>query len=176
MATNKTLIGTGLAAIFVTVTVAGYKLFSKSSASDKLFFDFSEFKMIDFKKESLSGIVISNPSAIFRTTFNVKNPSNEELSFTQPDIELSTLNKKKKKKIIARSPVSDNIITIKPKKSAEVNIDLAITALNMLGVIDDFFGFLIRKIKGEPPSKEVTLAYTYSSEGIEFQESKKVLI
>ena len=154
------LIGGGVVGIFYVKN-----LLSKSKAGDAIE---TNVKGLQFMGLNIKGLT---SWVKYRVILEIVNPSSEKLSFSTPYMKMFI-----KDKLICASAISDKMNDLLPKSSIKLNIDLQFNGTDIASVIPNLLKFIAAKVKGEPPSQEVKIVYTYESEGFGQEVTKKLMI
>jgi hypothetical protein len=154
------------------------RLASKSRAAEKTEIDIESFKVVEPTPQTLKQFLkqLPNPKFVFSTDFRIKNPSNEELVSTKPYVKIFTVDSKGKEHFVAASPISDDKITIRPKGTFNVSVDIEARALNFPGSFSEPVKYFLSRFRGMPSTRKIKATYEFEALGLTLSDSETINI
>jgi hypothetical protein len=134
-----------------------------ANAADKLAVDINNFKIKEILKKG--GFI--PVGVIYTIDIQINNPTSKELTISQLYINLSIKNKQGTLDRIANTSVpSAKEITIKASGQTILSHDIEIRFANVAGIIPNFIGYIINRLRGAKSTQQVLADISLDSMGL----------
>ncbi|MDO9186941.1 MAG: hypothetical protein Q7W13_13085 [Bacteroidia bacterium] len=167
---KKIIVGSALVSVIAGAIYGVIKVTKVSDAADKLDIDFDGFTLKEMKSTSLSApfkIPSIPTSAVYTLSLKINNPTDQDIIISKPYVKVSLTKKDGTLAKLANTAIPEGAeIKIKSKSSTNVKHDIEFRLLNVVGIMPNFFQYILSRIRGEKSTQKVTIDATFEAMGV----------